>query len=139
MFPRRSGPARRAPAALLSAVLCTQLACTAVPTQALDPLLPPSDNFDLTHWKLTLPSGEEVAPGVLSKGYTLPKVFYTHPVSGGMVFRCPNLAGTTRSTRCASCCAPPRPTSPKSPWRSNGTRPHRAGGGCSSVRSRACC
>jgi len=95
MFPRRSGPARRAPAALLSAVLCTQLACTAVPTQALDPLLPPSDNFDLTHWKLTLPSGEEVAPGVLSKGYTLPKVFYTHPVSGGMVFRCPNLAGTT--------------------------------------------
>ena len=67
----------------------------AAPAAALDALLPPSGNFELANWKLTLPSGSEVMPWVLSNGYTLANVFYTHPVSGGMVFRCPNLAGTT--------------------------------------------
>ena len=95
MFSRHFASARRAPLALLCALLSTQLACTAAPVQALDPLSPPSGNFDLTNWKLTLPSGDEIQPAVLSAGYTLPKVFYTHPTSGGMVLRCPNLAGTT--------------------------------------------
>ena len=70
----------------------------AAPAFALDATLPPSDNFDLTHWKLTLPSGSEVMPWVLSNGYTLNNVFYTHPTSGGMVFRCPNIAGTTANS-----------------------------------------
>jgi len=87
--------ARRAPATLVSAVLLPLF--TAVPAFALDPLLPPSGNFDLTHWKLTLPSGAEVQPSELSHGYTLSNVFYTD-AKGGMVFRCPNLAGTTANS-----------------------------------------
>lgn len=90
MLTRTSG--RLAPAAL---ALCLSFAG---PAAALDPLLPPSGNFDLTHWKLTLPSGSEVQPWVLSNGWTQANVFYTHQQSGGMVFRCPNLAGTTANS-----------------------------------------
>jgi hypothetical protein len=64
----------------------------------LDPLLPPSRNFDLSHWKLTIPSGQDIQADVLNDGYTLANAFYTDPVTGGMVFRCPNLAGTTANT-----------------------------------------
>lgn len=84
---------RRAPAVLVCAVLSA-----AAPAFALDPLLPPSGNFDLSHWKLTLPSGSEIQASELSNGYTLSKVFYTDPASGAMVFRCPNLAGTTANS-----------------------------------------
>ena len=84
---------RLAPAAL---ALCLSFGG---PALALDPLLPPSGNFDLTHWKLTLPSGSEVQPWVLSNGWTQSKVFYTHARYGGMVFRCPNLAGTTANSK----------------------------------------
>ncbi|MGH8482580.1 MAG: polysaccharide lyase family 7 protein [Nevskiaceae bacterium] len=93
---RHPGRARRAPLVLLFALLLSLAACESA--DALDPLLPPSGNFDLANWKLTLPSGKEVQPSVLSNGYTLPGVFYTHPTSGGMVFRCPNLAGTTANS-----------------------------------------
>ena len=96
MFSRHSGRARRAPAALFAAYLSL---FAAVPAVALDPQLPPSGNFDLANWKLTLPSGSEVMPWALSNGYTLGNVYYTHPVSGGMVFRCPNLAGTTPNSK----------------------------------------
>jgi hypothetical protein len=92
LFSRHSGRARCARVAVLSACLSLLVAA---PASALDALLPPSGNFDLGNWKLTLPSGSEISPAVLSSGYTLSKVFYTHPLSGGMVFRCPNLAGTT--------------------------------------------
>ncbi|HEX8705414.1 MAG TPA: polysaccharide lyase family 7 protein [Myxococcaceae bacterium] len=64
----------------------------------LDPSAPPSDNFDLTHWKLTLPSASEVSAATLSNGYELENTFYTSPVTGGMVFRCPNLADTTTNS-----------------------------------------
>jgi len=83
------------PATLISGLLTLFVAASAL---ALDPLSPPSSNFDLTHWKLTLPSGFEVQPSELANGYTLSKVFYTDPVSGGMVFRCPNIAGTTANS-----------------------------------------
>jgi len=76
----------------VAAALCL---FTASASFALDPSLPPSGNFDLTHWYLTLPPGTIVAPATLSDGYTLADVFYTDPRSGGMTFRCPNLAGTT--------------------------------------------
>ncbi len=92
MLFRHTGGARRAPAALAFALVSLSFGG---PAAALDPLLPPSGNFDLANWKLTLPSGSEIQPWLLSGGYTLDKVFYTHPVSGGMVFRCPNIAGTT--------------------------------------------
>jgi hypothetical protein len=93
LFSRHPGRARCARAAVLSA--CLALFVAAPASALLDVLLPPSGNFDLANWKLTLPSGSEVMPSVLSSGYTLANVFYTHPLSGGMVFRCPNLAGTT--------------------------------------------
>jgi poly(beta-D-mannuronate) lyase len=61
----------------------------------LDPTLPPSSNFDLSQWKLTIPNGSDVSRTTLNAGYTLAGAFYTDPVSGGMVFRCPNIGGTT--------------------------------------------
>ena len=60
----------RRPAALLRAIAFSFV--FAGPAQALDPLLPPSGNFDLTQWKLTLPSGAEVQPSELSHGFLAP-------------------------------------------------------------------
>lgn len=65
----------------------------------LDGGLPPSRNFDLSHWKLTLPSGDEVQVDELNTGFTSPQAFYTDAATGGMVFRCPNRAGTTTNSR----------------------------------------
>ena len=86
--------ARRA----LSVLLSSFSILAATPALALDAMLPPSGNFDLTHWYLTLPSADIVDPTTLSNGYMLGKVFYTDLLSGGMVFRCPNIAGTTTNT-----------------------------------------
>lgn len=61
----------------------------------LDPILPPSLNFDLARWYLTLPSGSTVSVDALNDGYEKSETFYTDEASGGLVFRCPNLAGTT--------------------------------------------
>jgi poly(beta-D-mannuronate) lyase len=82
----------RAAAPFLGFVLFTTSA------SALDPSQPPSDNFDLTHWKLTLPSASEIDPWVLSNTYTRANTFFTDSRSGGMSFRCPNIAGTTANT-----------------------------------------
>jgi hypothetical protein len=81
----------------LANVAC--LGAAAPPASALlDPLRPPSGNFDLARWKLTIPSGSDIQAAELDDGYTLANAFYTDPVTGGMVFRCPNLAGTTANT-----------------------------------------
>jgi len=61
----------------------------------LDPSVPPSRNFDLSQWKLTIPSGSDISVSTLNSGYTLANAFYTDPITGGMVFRCLNIAGTT--------------------------------------------
>jgi poly(beta-D-mannuronate) lyase len=61
----------------------------------LDPSAPPSTNFNLSQWKLTIPSGSDISVSSLNKGYTLTKAFFTDPATGGMVFRCPNIGGTT--------------------------------------------
>jgi hypothetical protein len=61
----------------------------------LDPAKPPSANFDLSEWKLTIPSGTDVSVATLNGGYVFATAFFTDPASGAMVFRCPNLAGTT--------------------------------------------
>lgn len=58
----------------------------------------PSQNFDLTQWKLTMPSGDEISPVVLNSGFQYADVFHTEARSGGMVFRCPNIAGTTANS-----------------------------------------
>jgi poly(beta-D-mannuronate) lyase len=65
----------------------------------LDTRQPPSRNFDLSQWKLTLPSGEEVKTAELNAGYSVADVFYTDPDTGGMVFRCPNIGGTTPNSQ----------------------------------------
>lgn len=88
-FPRRALRAFTT----LAALVCASTA------GALDGALPPSQNFDLTYWKLTLPSGDEVSPTVLNSGYSYDGVFYTDPETGGMVFRCPNIAGTTTNSK----------------------------------------
>jgi poly(beta-D-mannuronate) lyase len=65
---------------------------------SLNPDATPDDNFDLSHWKLTLPSGREIQAAELNDGYTLAGTFFTDPASGGMVFRCPNIASTTANS-----------------------------------------
>lgn len=67
---------------------------SSVPT-ALDAKLPPSGNFDLTKWKITLPDGKEVTD---LAGYQNPKWFFTDPASGGMVFLSPNVGQTTANS-----------------------------------------
>ena len=64
-----------------------------LPSAPLNAKAPPSMNFDLSNWKLTLPSGEQVSAEALGKGYQREGLFYTDPGSGGMSFRSPNLAG----------------------------------------------
>lgn len=64
----------------------------------LDPGAAPCDNFDLRHWKLTLPSGAEVSAAELNAGFQMADSFYTDPVGGGLVFRSPNIAGHTEDS-----------------------------------------
>ena len=62
---------------------------------ALDPALPPGSNFDLSHWKITLPdaSASEKSPAQLTAGFTN-QYFFTG-ADGAMVFWCPVNGGTT--------------------------------------------
>lgn len=64
----------------------------------LDPTKPPSGNFDLTKWKITLPDASEIPAGALAGGYEHPDWFYTDPVTGGMVFTSPNIGETTTNS-----------------------------------------
>ena len=63
-----------------------------------DPSLPPGDNFDLEFWKITFPNAEEEQQDWLTAGGERPGEFYTDPVTGGMVFSCPNAGETTSSS-----------------------------------------
>ena len=66
---------------------------------ALEPSKPPGNNFDLTHWKLTLPDvdASEIQPVQLIHGYTNTAFFYTGP-DGAMTFCCPANGGTTKNS-----------------------------------------
>lgn len=71
------------------------------PPGGLDPDAPPGTNFDLQNWKYTppyYPDEPEVYAPDLVGGYQKAGEFYTDPTTGGMVFRCPNYAGTTPGT-----------------------------------------
>jgi hypothetical protein len=70
----------------------------ATTSRALDTNLPPSGNFDLPAWKITLPDQTEIKEQELSSGFESPDEFYTDPVTGGMVFKCPNNGETGGST-----------------------------------------
>jgi Alginate lyase len=77
-------------------LLAALLGLAVLPAAALDPARPPGGNFDLTHWKLTLPdaAASEIAASSLVAGYTNASFFYTGP-DGAMVFWCPVTGGTT--------------------------------------------
>ncbi len=65
------------------------------PDGGLDPSLPPSGNFDLGNWKITLPDASENDVAWMINGGEVANVFYTDPQTGGMVFQCPNRGGST--------------------------------------------
>ena len=91
----------------LSSVFLFGLAITRI--SALDPNLPPSGNFDLTHWYLGLPvdaskgfSGRplNIKTSELCAGYSDPAYFYTGK-DGAMIFEVPwNGANSSGSPRC---------------------------------------
>ncbi len=69
-------------------------------------LLPPSENFDLSGWKITLPydmdsdgRADEISETDLAGGWQDLDVFYTDPVSGGMVFRTTGGGASTPNSR----------------------------------------
>ncbi|MEL7425260.1 MAG: polysaccharide lyase family 7 protein [Bacteroidota bacterium] len=69
-----------------------------VMAQGLDPSLPPGGNFDLSYWKLTRPNQQERDADQLADGYFVDGEFYTDPVTGAMVFWCPNDGATGGSS-----------------------------------------
>jgi hypothetical protein len=93
--------------AALSACIEEPVACIDCSSEMQDESVPadldgaqaPGKNFDLTRWKLTLPSGDEVQADELSDGFTSAREFYTDPATGGMVFRTPNRAGRTANSK----------------------------------------
>ena len=74
-------------------------------TDSISPDNAPSDNFDLSAWKLTIPESEsgirdddaiDISVAELINQYTHPDYFYTAE-DGGMVFRCPPRGARTSS------------------------------------------
>lgn len=74
-------------------------------TDSISPDNAPSDNFDLSTWKLTIPESEsgirdddaiDISVSELINQYTHPAYFYTAE-DGGMVFRCPPRGARTSS------------------------------------------
>ena len=87
---------------------------------------PPSDHFDLSHWKLTLPSNAsgtaegkpaEIAAAQLSAGYANERFFYTG-TNGEMVLWCP--VTISRSVLTSRTMKAPLPKVPG--WRSPDSR-----------------
>lgn len=72
---------------------------------ALDPKKAPSENFDLSQWKIVVPIEDvkperkgkvmEVSRTEINQGYSHPEWFYTDTKTGAMVFAAPNKAMTT--------------------------------------------
>jgi len=67
-----------------------------VSAQGLDPSQPPGNNFDLSHWKLTLPDlkATEIPAVELDDGYTN-ALFFNTGLDGAMVFWSPVTGGVT--------------------------------------------
>ena len=88
---------------LLPSVLLVMFCVAVAPGWALDPDQPPSGNFDLSHWKLTLPidssggttgTATEISTSQLVAGYTNAAYFY-RGADGAIVFWCPVTGATT--------------------------------------------
>jgi hypothetical protein len=86
----------RAPKSNFHLVVVTLFCWANLCWAALNPSEPPGDNFDLSHWHLTLPDGDAstISPSDLDDGYTHSTWFYTG-ADGAMVFWCPVTGGTT--------------------------------------------
>lgn len=82
---------------ILLLLVLTMFASSAT-AQDLDPTLPPGGNFDLSYWKLTRPNQQERDAEQLVAGYEVDGEFYTDPITGAMVFWCPNDGATGGST-----------------------------------------
>jgi len=69
----------------------------ALAAQTLKPHAAPGANFDLSHWKLTLPvnRAEEHRAAELVAGYSHPEAFFTDAATGGMTFKALNHGATT--------------------------------------------
>ncbi len=79
-----------------------------VSSHALNPSLPPSGNFDLSHWKLTLPTGssgnpDEILPAQMAAGYTNSPYFFTATTDGAMTFWTPVTGVTTSGSSYPRC------------------------------------
>lgn len=86
--------------AVLLVAFVTVASVRTKPASALDRKRPPSANFDLTHWKLTLPTGkegspDEILPAQLSYGYTHTAYFSSARADGAMRFWAPVTGVTT--------------------------------------------
>jgi hypothetical protein len=104
---RNADPNQRQTAFLRRGWLCSGwLWLAALSALALDPAQPPGRNFDLGHWKLTLPvdsaggtngNAAEVSAAQLVADYTNALYFYTGP-DGAMVFWCPVIGAHTTTS-----------------------------------------
>lgn len=113
---KKTTPKLRAPGVALGALAAFLVAAPCL--FALNPSLPPSDNFDLTHWKLTLPvdgsggvtgKAVDIPVSTLDDGFTATTAngydanyFYTGS-DGGMVFWCPVTGATTSGSSYPRC------------------------------------
>jgi len=81
---------------LLILLVCnTVQTCFAQDSRTLSASLPPSQNFDLSYWNLSVPTdadnngrSDTINEAKLNQGYQNPDYFYTAP-DGGMVFKVP--------------------------------------------------
>ena len=96
--PEVAGQSRRISPRILLFLFALTCSGLFVHAQDLDPNLPPSGNFDLTYWKLTRPNQQEIDEDNLSNGFEREGEFYTDPVTGAMVFWCPNDGATGGSS-----------------------------------------
>lgn len=69
----------------------------------LNPHAPPGRNFDLSHWKLTLPvnGAEERSAAELVAGFQHRDAFFTDEQTGGMTFKARNHGATTSGSHFA--------------------------------------
>ncbi|MDA8692503.1 polysaccharide lyase family 7 protein [Saprospiraceae bacterium] len=79
-------------------LLVSNMFISPVSAQTLDPNVTPGENFDLSYWKITRPNQQERDQDQLTNGYEIDGEFYTDPITGAMVFWCPNDGATGGST-----------------------------------------
>jgi len=83
---------------ILLLLACNLFISPVATAQTLDPNVTPGENFDLSYWKITRPNQQERDQDQLTNGYEIEGEFYTDPVTGAMVFWCPNDGATGGST-----------------------------------------